>query len=719
MPKARYLHHGVLARYLRIGLAAFAPLAMAGPGDLVASYGRGGIVSVPAAVTPDPTYALALGHDPGPSITVAPDGSVLLARIDAGGQCHLERLGPNGQGGLVTLAQPTPCIDRLRPETGVGPAGEILYAFAPDDGSLAIQLRNADGTPDLRFGGTGTVSVRPRAGGFVGRCLLQRLDDGDVVVIANRVGTSVQMTYSQLYVIRLNADGTPDAWGSSGIVVLQDFEWGPIDNDAGGLAVDGTGVVLYGSAPYAAYRQAFSRSGDFYPYFPPEFSVDSSQAMLSEFDGTRLALLLTDGAALQYDGPASRLIAGGRVEGPTLRPPAALVNAPATLRAQRFRVLPDGGLIVAARHERTDQGAAQGSMVLAKFLADGNADATFGRDGAARFDLALGDALTAGSISAPFALPRRLSAPRVTTGGERVMIAGWGADQLGVVALQLQAGPAAAGSIGFLARDGRYETAVDANQDANASLRFQVARSGGRSGAVSVAYRTSAAPELSASFVPATGRLEWADGEDSARDITLQLRPPATGVTAAIGTIDLLLEDLTGAAVPGSVRQHVVLTDYSGGTLAFEQRRLTLPSSAEFVFVNVARLASARGAVSATIRVPLEGAKGRVSVEWADGERSTKQVKVPVDPRWSQFDLTIEPGPRTQVGAIGTLQVTVEEPGNPAAPPAGTGGSSGTTTSSAQGGGGGLLDGTLVALLVALGVVRSFGRRRLPVSERS
>jgi hypothetical protein len=141
--------------------------------------------------------------------------------------------------------------------------------YAPDTATIAVQLRRADGTLDPQFGAAGT-SIRPAPdGGIVGRAFVQRLPDGDVVVIANGTETSIRLPYSTLVVLRLDSDGRPDSiWGRDGIVGFVGFEWGPLSTDGGGLADVAGDVRLYGSSDNAFFRQSLTRLGTYYPYFP-------------------------------------------------------------------------------------------------------------------------------------------------------------------------------------------------------------------------------------------------------------------------------------------------------------------------------------------------------------------------------------------------------------------------------------------------------------------
>jgi hypothetical protein len=696
------------AAALAVLLALATGAAWAATGDLVQAYGHGGLASVAAPVGANPEYALRLGEDPGPAIAIAPDGAVLIARHESG-RCFLERLGADGLNGLVALGAPVACVDRLRPEVNVGPAGEILFAYAPDAATVAIELRRADGTPDPNFGGgsgrAGSV-VLNIAGGLGGRGILQRLDDGDVVLLANSATTSAQSPYVRLFVIRLDADGRPDTWGSSGVVEFPAWELGPLVTDAGGVVTtSSTSVVLLTSNRAGNALQTLSRAGSYYPYFQPERSVDGT-SIYSEFDGAWIAALqASNRMTWSYDAPSMQ--SGGLpfwAGQPALHltPPDEVVSGAASFDVQRFSAL-DGAPLVLGRQQAISGGLGQVGPMLLKFLPSGVLDASFGTDGKAALDLPLGDASAA--IRAPFALAQDVAQPRVI-GGDRIVVAGWASNRLAVAVVQLRATGASAGALGFLARGGQFVLPVDAGStaNANAELRFQVARRGGRSGAVAVSYRTVAPATLTGAYVPASGRLEWADGEQATREISLRLSI-APG-TLPEGAIDIVLESPAGGAVLGSAAQRVLLADLGGGAVSFRLDSTTVAASAGRASVDVVRTGGTRGAIAATVRVPIAGDAGGIAVNFADGEAGPKTVQVPFESTWSHFDATLEAGSRATLGAITKMHVEVTQA--PATAPPTTPSTPSTPSSGvASGGGGGSLSALdLLALCAMLGIGR-------------
>jgi hypothetical protein len=650
-----------------------------------------------------PHYASLLTNDPGPSLQVAPDGSVLIARVQPDGRCVLERLPFDGLGGLARLGEPVACSARLRPEVGIGPAGEILFAYAPDPDTIAVQVRRADGTLEPRFGAAGTALRPLGGGGFVGRAFVQQLPDGDVVVIANGAGTSVRMLYSTLYVLRLDADGTRDAiWGRDGLVGFQGFEWGPLSTDGGGLAEVSGAVRLYGSSANAFFQQSMSRFGAYYPYFPPETSVDSAQPIASEFNDGALAALFAFGGGLYFDGPAARFAALPTTAFVALQIPDTTPNRGAGFAAQRFRPLAGGGLLVLARRSQNgDEGVPTG-LVLMKHAASGAADAGFGRDGIAALDLPLGGPAAA--------LPRTLAAP-TAVGLDRVVVAGWADGRLAAASLQLAAGGAgSAGALGWLSRGGAFTAVLQAQET---TLRLRVARSGGRHGAVSLAVRTAAPAALAAAYAPVATRLDWPDGDDTAREVAIALRAPPG--EPPVGAIDVVLENASGGAILGSALQRVELVDYRGGAVSFAAATASVAAHAGTVRVQVVRgNAPALGAVTATVRVPRDGGETRVPVTWADGETGGKFVELPFERDWSQFEAVLEPGPRLAVTHPSRLSVGVQPASNTPAPLPPSAAVSSTAWTGSGSGGGGALDALTLCGLAALAALAGLLAARAP-----
>lgn len=689
-----------LARSLWIlGLLA-SRAASAAPGDLSHAFGHAGVALEPAPVGARPAYASWLGSDPGPAVVVTPDGSALLAR-SLEGRCTLERLATDGLGGLTPLGEPVPCSDRLRPEVSVAPGGDILFLYAPDAGSIAVQRRRPDGSLAAGFGIAGTAVIRPVTEGAVGRGFALPLDDGGVMIAVNGGTTSTQSDYSTLLLVRLARDGSPAEWGAGGVVRLVGFEWGPLGAEGVGIVVTNTGVTLYGSGNTTLYGgtrsgffyQRFTPTGGFYPYFAPEWSLDSALPIVNEFNDGSLAALFVNDGALRYDGPALNFGALPAPTGVTLRLPGALTTTGSRVTPLRFRPLPDGGLLLLALHEEPLAGAMHGRVVLARFLADGQADAGFGHDGVATLDFALG--------GAPFALPQMISAPTLV-GQDRVVIAAWGANRLGVVSLQARALAPAAGSIGWQARDRRFVTDTDAT---DATLRFRVARHGGRQGAASVTYRSRAPAELSGRYAPVSGRLDWPDGDDTPREIALTLRPPP--VDGTTGIVELVLEPATSSTQTGSTVQQIVIADYSGGTLAFDRAATRVDANAGTVRLGVTRSGGTRGAITATVRIPLVDGTVSRTVNWADGESGPQQVELPFDARWNHFLAELDAPPRTRLGSPSMVAVQVATASTTTvASTTTTSGTSTTTpasTPASGSSGGGALDAvTLTWLLAAL-----------------
>ena len=135
----------------------------------------------------------------------------------------------------------------------------------------------------------------------------------------------------------------------------------------------------------------------------------------------------------------------------------------------------------------------------------------------------------------------------------------------------------------------------------------QVERSEGGTGAVSVGYGSTAGTAVSGTdYLPVTGRFTWADGDVTAKTLSITLLPSAT---SAGKTIQLTLVNPTGGATISTTRGTTILVlpggsggggggDHGGGILGFDESDYVAVSSAGKAVVTVERSGSAAGAVA-------------------------------------------------------------------------------------------------------------------------
>ncbi|WP_428310343.1 Calx-beta domain-containing protein [Hydrocarboniphaga sp.] len=171
------------------------------------------------------------------------------------------------------------------------------------------------------------------------------------------------------------------------------------------------------------------------------------------------------------------------------------------------------------------------------------------------------------------------------------------------------------------------------------SASITVLRNGGSSGAISVAYATANGTATAGSdYTARSGTLNWADGDSSAKTISV----PIINDSAAesIETLTLTLSAAGGGATLGTPKTTTVSItddDSAPGTLALASAAYTVAENAGSVAVTITRSGGANGAAS----VDYTTANGSASAGsdyttksgtliWASLDAATKTVTIPV-----------------------------------------------------------------------------------------
>jgi uncharacterized delta-60 repeat protein len=183
----------------------FSLIRLNGDGSLDTSFDSDGKLIVPVG---------SIG-DVGRSVTVQPDGKILVSGYAfTGGFAAFSLIRLNGDGSLDTsfdgdgkLIVPVGSTDDGRSVT-VQPDGKILvagYSFNGTDNDFSLIRLNLDGTLDTSFDGDGKLMVPVGGGGDNGYSVTVQ-PDGKILV----AGYSFNGTNNDFSLIRLNADGTLD-----------------------------------------------------------------------------------------------------------------------------------------------------------------------------------------------------------------------------------------------------------------------------------------------------------------------------------------------------------------------------------------------------------------------------------------------------------------------------------------------------------------------------
>lgn len=221
-------------------LLAFAPTASAAPGDLDPSFGSGGMVKL--LESNEESWA--------EGIAIQSDGKIVIAGQEKGNAVVL-RLLPNGQpdpgfgsGGKVTLNFPGGHSEVRA--VAVQPDGKIVaagVAEAPGNGDFLIVRYNADGSPDMSFGGGDGIETVS---------LGNEYDQAEAVAVGpdGRIAASGTVDLpgggNGLGVVVLEPNGTPDAGFGGGGSLVKETEIGEGDDRGVAVALLGDGRVLLG-----------------------------------------------------------------------------------------------------------------------------------------------------------------------------------------------------------------------------------------------------------------------------------------------------------------------------------------------------------------------------------------------------------------------------------------------------------------------------------------
>ncbi len=362
-----------MRRRAALAVAAGSLLALGGAGTVQAafppgfpdtSFGSGGHAATPLGPG---TRATALALGPGGTITVAGDArgsggeAVLVARFTAAGALdptfagsgtRLTRFGTSSGAFLGSASQRGGAV-------AVAPDGGTIVAGVAA-GQIMVARFLPDGTLDGLFGAGGVVlrDLAPDVGMPEGTGLAAvALTPAGQIVVAGSVGVAPDDPYGenepgeQVVVGRLSARGVPDpAFGNAGFATLQ-------------------------LGARSARRPARSRA--------------NALAVLA--DGAIVIAGRASGTDGSQRGVVARLTAAGRADRGFARGGRALIQlgrasaaraAGSVLHALALR--PDGRLVVAGRG--TDV-MGSGQVVLARLIAGGGLDATFGRKGIVRAQL--------------------------------------------------------------------------------------------------------------------------------------------------------------------------------------------------------------------------------------------------------------------------------------------------------------------------------------------
>lgn len=471
----------------------------------------------------------------------------------------------------------------------------------------------SDGSLDAGFGSAGIVSIEDTAGGrpqVGGSVVIEPDPDGRIVVAGTR--------NLQLIVVRLLPDGARDlAFGTAGIY----------EGPAGVAAGLEPRIVR---APGGGYRIAVHSDGCQVLALDASGMLDATYgtAGLAPADSQTSAAVVCNAMAMQGDGAV--LLAGSRngsgfatrLLGSGASDPAFAGAAVAAVMSHATAVASGGnGSIMVAGHDKT---GLSGALVV-RLQADGHLDTLYGNSGSALVEL-----------DSEYGVYPAVQDMQVLADG-RVVVSGGTVNSYRstpFVARLLGAG----GGPGVLSVKTRQVAATEQT----GQVTVTVQRTGGSSGAVSVAYNTvdhgfDGSATAGADFTATMGNFSWGDGDSSEREITVALAADNDDQELEEG-FEVALSAPVGGAGLGTRKANVAIRGlgYPAGVFSVTAPASVLESTrvAQF-FVN--RDYYGAGAVSVTVTpVGVTATAGQdfgatpVTLTWADGDMSPKLIEVPI-----------------------------------------------------------------------------------------
>ena len=486
--------------------------AWAGRGDIDPNYGEGGRLAIGccAPVLALPDDRLVIGEPTAEGFRVR--------MVDANGQ----NVADFGDGGVVLINSSAALA--FQPESAIlAPNGDMIFAgwpFSPEDiGAHELLRLDQDGQPVLSFGDRGDGFVEPTIATpqavATGQGMVFAIDPDGRIVLAESSWNLDGSCGSAARLQRLLANGQPDAgFGGGAIVEIPDLD---ICNGASVFGARTEGGVIVGDGHTIV---AVDAAGD----IDPTFGVDG-RLTVTEFASAR-GLLLPDGDLLIFGSSAESaswndtvfmkfdrhgqpdLAFGSGSGSVTVDLGTALLGEPSTHEVvDQLALDPDGEHVVAQMSfSRVDGTLACAG--IARLTIDGTPDTTFGRNGLTCLNFYSG-VITVQSDGAPLIflayhdyVGRFLPNDSPSPGILRVL------DQP---------------NMSITESEGFVSAAVE--------------RVAGRDGPVNVTYATSGARSCSSHQVPcsdnsatadsdytaASGQLDWADGEDGQRTVTVRI----------------------------------------------------------------------------------------------------------------------------------------------------------------------------------------------------
>ena len=184
---------------------------------------------------------------------------------------------------------------------------------------------------------------------------------------------------------------------------------------------------------------------------------------------------------------------------------------------------------------------------------------------------------------------------------------------------------------------GTFSITATAGASEGSTLQLTVSRSGGNSGAVSVAWDTQAGSASILDFVSAGGVLGWADGDATDRSIAIGLTADGINEDPERFFVRLFQPEGGASITPSDVASAFISDAGAPSSMGFAAAALQLSERDSLAIVMVNRRGGAEGALSVqyqTIDISATGGTDYTTVsgqlDWADGDATARSIEVPI-----------------------------------------------------------------------------------------
>lgn len=587
--------------------------------------------------SPRPTCARSIGN----FATLLGEGGDVVGALESADLAAIEifAIASQADGGVVAVGRE---VD--------GPASSCLLSR-----TLVAFRFKADGSLDTGFGSSGIFRVNLENNSWASAVRVE--PDGRIVVAGAAVVEVPGAFETKLLVLRLLSDGSLDpGFAEQGVLIGPDISF----NDPVHLLRTGSGQFRISAAgSETCLVVGVTADGDMDAAFGNAGIRNLLTSNLKPFRCTS-AGLAADGSLLLG---GSEIVANDEIEGEQLAG-SVLRLLPDGVRDAAFA--PDAALADTLTEVSSIASTADGKVLVAgygpergsilRLQPSGALDSGFGDGGRTWIDL-LSD-YSAAPVVRDMAVRQDGSVVAVGSNGEPF-----------VVQLLGSGGGASAGVLGFASE-------LTAVLESDGQAVVHVRRTGGRDGAVSVAYRTIANSEAvaGADFTPASGTLHWADGDASDREFTVEILAD-DGPVEDLEAFAIALEDPQGSAGLGrrAAVVHILPDGSPGGQITIAGYGTPLAEggveqillSREIYFGGRVCVTLTPSSGTATADADFDGAS--FTQCWEDQDADTKLVEIPIiddDDRESDETFTVTLSNATGgavLGGLNSVEVTISQ----------------------------------------------------------